>query len=275
MYDLLNIHIKAVFPGALKNYNKYVSGFSWTRYNSSHFKNGNEIVNQYFLNDNKSNIQLNSEVISVLDENKKVRVIVKKNNQLDTLYAKKVIVSTPSFVAKKIINSISEPSLSFLNGVQYAGYYSIAVGVKKQNILPKVAYLMPLNTGFSSILQQKTEDEDFTIFQLYIAEEDFKQFKDSIDMKNKSLTILNKIWKIQESEVVFYDAYFWKIAGVLVNNHYEKKWTEKIFQPSKNVYLAGDYCNKDFMPYGMIPAIVSGERAARNVKKEIRWFGLF
>ena len=275
LYHFLNINIKAVFPGALKNYNKYISGFSWVRYNSSHFKNGNEVVNQYFLNKNKSVVQLNTEVISVLDNGEKVRIVVKKNEKIDTLYSKKVIVATPSYVAKNIIDSIAEPCLSFLNGVKYAGYYSIAVGVKKQNILPKVSYLMPMNTGFSSILQQKTEDKDFMIFQLYIAEEDFNQFIDSIDMKKKSIAVLKKIWSIQEDEVAFYDAYYWKSAGVLVNNHYEKSWNESVFSPSKNIYLAGDYCNIDFMPYGMIPAILSGERAARKTKKEINGWWSF
>ena len=127
---------------------------------------------------------------------------------------------------------------------------------------------MPVNTGFSSILKQKTLDSNFTIFQLYIAEEDFKLFKDDEDRKNKSVNILKRIWNISDNNIIFYDQYYWKEAGVLVNDHYLQKWNNKNLKASKNVVLAGDYCLLEYnMPYGMIPAIESGKKAAKLIKK--------
>lgn len=269
LYDILNTNMKAVFPGAMNQYNTDIQPFAWIRYNSSHFKHGNQEVTRFILKDARFQYQLNTMATKVSDKSKYVEVIISKNGYLDTLTARKVIVATPATVAKKIIEQQHESSASFLNGIRYAGYYSIAIGVKAEDINPKVSYLMPVNTGFASILQQKTSDADFTIFQLYIAEEDMTKFPNDSTIKSKSIQTLKDIWHIQDKDVVFYEQFYWKNAGVLVNEHYKKKWAPDAFRPSNNVYLAGDYCQMDYnMPYGMIPAINSGKTAAQKIKKD-------
>ncbi|MBK9353449.1 MAG: FAD-dependent oxidoreductase [Bacteroidetes bacterium] len=103
LYDALNIQIKAVFPGSLKNYNQNISAFSWVRYNSSHFEHGNAGVIQYFLKNNSFDLSLNSEV-TALDEMKNyVKITYVENGVSKTLTAKKAIVATPAFVSKAII----------------------------------------------------------------------------------------------------------------------------------------------------------------------------
>lgn len=269
LYQILNTNMKAVFPGSLKEYNYDIQKYAFERYNSSHFKYGNQIVTQSLLENKKYEIQKSSKVIVVEDKGDKVMVVYEVKNKLDTLYSKKVIVATPATIAKNIIKKISVPALTFIEGIQYAGYYSIAIGVKGKKLLPDVSYLMPVNSGFASILKQKTIDDDVDVFQLYIAEEDFKLFKDDIDIKAKSIKILKDIWHINTDNILFYDLYFWKEAGVLVSNHYLKQWNDTNLIPSNNVYLAGDYCMLEYgMPYGMIPAIESGKKAAQLIKNK-------
>lgn len=266
LYNVLNIQIQAVFPGSLKNYNQNISAFSWVRYNSSHFEHGNKGVIDFFLKNHQFEFQTNSTVIEVNDKNQFVEVVYNNNGKIDTLKAHKVIVATPAFVAKEIIKIKNKVSTDFINSVQYAGYHSIAIGVKNTYNHPSISYLMPLNTGFSSIVKNKTADSIYTIFQLYIAQEDFNKFKDEIDIKVKSIDILKKIWPINDKDIVFYDAYYWKNAGVVINDHYLKKWSEKAIHPSNNVYLAGDYAllNTE-IPYGMIPAMTSGKNISHII----------
>ena len=268
LYDALNIQIKAVFPGALKNYNQNISAFSWVRYNSSHFEHGNYGVVHFFLKDKKFDYALNTTVEQVNDKGDFVEVVFANNGKTDTLTAKKVVVATPSFVAEKIINKKNPTCKKFISGVQYAGYHSIAVGVKQVYRNPAVSYLMPLETGFSSIVKNNTADSLYTIFQLYIAEEDFPLFKNEADIKKKSIRIIQDIWHIKEEDIVFYDQFFWKHAGVVINEHYAQFWKDKALQPSENVFLAGDYAliNSE-VPYGMIPAMTSGKLAAQKILK--------
>ncbi|MBX7226491.1 MAG: FAD-dependent oxidoreductase [Chitinophagales bacterium] len=268
LYDALNIQIKAVFPGALKNYNQNISAFSWVRYNSSHFEHGNYGVVHFFLKDKKVDYTLNAPVEQVNDKGDFVEVVFSHKGNKDTLTAKKVVVATPSFVAEKIISVKNPTCEKFISGVQYAGYHSIAVGVKQVYKNPAVSYLMPLGTGFSSIVKNNTMDSLYTIFQLYIAEEDFPLFKDDADIKKKSIQILQNIWHIKETDIAFYDQFFWKHAGVVINEHYTHFWKEKSLQPSKNVFLAGDYAliNSE-VPYGMIPAMTSGKLVAQKILK--------
>lgn len=267
LYNILNTNMKAVFPGALKNYNTVIQKFAFQRYNSSHFVLGNNIVLDYYLRNKMFSQKLSSEVISVEDKKSKVEVIYLSNGKTDTLLCKKAIVATTASAAKKIIKNKSPECMDFLDGVKYAGYYSIAIGVDKNISKNDVSYLMPVGSGFSSVLKQKTTENDFTIFQLYIAEEDFSAFENDDDIKLKAKVLLNQIWDISERDIVFYDKYFWKEAGVLVDNHYLKKWSDKNLKSGNNIFLAGDYCIiNHFLPYGMIPAIVSGTNAAKNAK---------
>ncbi|MBK9353448.1 MAG: hypothetical protein IPN09_05585 [Bacteroidetes bacterium] len=128
---------------------------------------------------------------------------------------------------------------------------------------------MPLGTGYSSIVKNNTIDSTLTIFQLYIAQEDFSLFKDEAQIKEKSIAILKEIWKIEPQDIAFYDLFLWKNAGVIINNHYLKNWKPKALRPSENVFLAGDYAllNSE-VPYGMIPAMTSGKNAALSLKKD-------
>lgn len=267
LYEILNTNMKAVFPGALNNFHPKIQMFAFERYNSSHFVFGNKIIVDFFLKNTKFDSRLSSEVLSVEDKKNKVEVLILNDGRTDTLFCKKAIIATTATVANKIIKNKTRDCLEFLEGIKYAGYYSIAIGVKKKILNNDVAYLMPVNSGFSSVLKQNTTDENFTIFQLYIAEEDFKYFENENEIETESKGLLRQIWGVEENEIEFYDQYFWKEAGVLVDNHYLKNWTNKNLKSGNNIYLAGDYCIIDhIMPYGMIPAIVSGYNAARLIK---------
>lgn len=265
-----NTNIKSVFPGSIFDYNLHIQQYAKVRYNSSHFLHGNQVVKEKLLSAITSKVLLNSTVTQVDDKQNEVEITFKQNNKQRTLKAKKVIVATNSLVAKAIIKKQSNDFKSFITPISYAPYISIAIGVKDSLALNKFSYIIPIDKGFSAILQQKTVDTDVTIFQLYVASEDIPFFNDMNELKANAYHVLNQIWSIDSSETIFYDQKYWATAGVLANEHYEKDWSKFDFKASKNVYLCGDYCSLNGVPYGMIPAMQTGKKAANRVNKEIR-----
>lgn len=276
-YDICNTLVKSVFPTSLNHYNDEMYFFVWERHNSAHFKEGNQVVAHKLKND-QVNYALNSKVLNVSDNNQMVSVSYLQDNQTQTVTAGKAIVATPSSIALNIIDSVNvnSESKAFLNGVAYAPYHSIAVGVEMSNLTPDLSYVIPINKGFGSVLKQDFPDSNFTIFQLYIADDDFTFFKDSLDIYAKTIDLIEEIWQIDTSKIKFYDTYLWQNAGVLINDHYTKNWSPAALQPSKNVYLAGDYTMFNSIPYGMAPAITSGMDAAAKInrKRFLEFFNL-
>lgn len=268
-YQLFNYFIKSVFPGSLKNYNNNILPYIFERYHSSYFKQGNANVVNYFLKDRLYKIIKSATVIDVVDYDKYVTVTYILNNNKYTLNTKKCIITTPAHITKNIIRKLNSESDSFLNSVSYAGYYSIAIGVEKDNFVPNLAYVIPYQSGFGSILMHNTQNINFKIFHLYVANEDFNYFKDTSEVRIKSINMLNKIWNVRSENIKFYDFVYWPNAGVVFDSTYIKNWTNNAIHPSKNVFLAGDYTilNSKAPPYGMISAVNSGKNAVFNLKK--------
>ncbi|MEZ5002422.1 MAG: FAD-dependent oxidoreductase [Chitinophagales bacterium] len=265
IYDFLNTNIKSVFPAALKDYNIKVSKFAWQRYNSSHFEKGNKVVVDYLMKGSSINTSLNSSVFKVADKKKYVAVeFYDKMNHKNILTAKKAIVTTPSMVALEIIDQINSESKDFLENISYASFLVLSFVVNQPITNNDFAYVLPVNSIFSNIVLHNTMEADEQIFQFYIAHEDLDKLALYDDINSFAKQYLYNLWRIQKEDILFEHQYFWNNAGPVINDHFLKDWPIDIYQPSTNVFLAGDYTWLDnYMPFGMIPAIFSGERAAQ------------
>lgn len=268
-HNIFNNLIKSVFPGSLNDYNKNILKFIFERYHSSYYLKGNYNVVDYFTKNKRFDVKLNSTVIDVYQSGNKINIkYVDTNHKQKNITGKECIVTTPAHISKSIIQNINRECLEFLDNIKYAGYYSIAIGVQQDNVNPDLAYVIPINKGFSSILKHKTTDKNFNIFHLYVANEDFSSFKDTSEVRTKSIEIIKKIWHIHDKSIKFYNFIYWPNAGVLFNETYNKVWSDKCLNPDNGIYLAGDYTNIEsgIPPYGMISAILSGKRAANKIK---------
>lgn len=272
LLNALNTNIKSVFPGSIFDYNLPIQQYAKVRYNSSHFVKGNQAVKDKLLEHLKSEVLLNTTVKSVEEStNGGVIVTYENSGKIKMLSARKVIVSTNALVAKVIIKEQTSEFQSFINSINYAPYISIAIGIKDTIAMRKLAYVIPINKGFSAVLKQKTVDKDVTIFQLYVASEDIPLFGNMLNLKNKAFELLHEIWSVDSTKTLFFDEKYWPTAGVLADDHYKKDWNKFNFKASKNVFISGDYCSLRGVPYGMIPAMQTGKEAAQKVNKELNF----
>lgn len=269
LYNLLNINFESVFPSSLKE-NILLHRFLFTRYNSSHFIEGNKVVVNYFIKNIKSKVELNSNVIEVDEENNKVVVHYINSNKKYKVSAKKCIVTVSPNVALEIIKKTNQTTKKFLKNVRFASYQVFTFGIRKELINNDYSYVLPINSGFSNIVKHKTVDKNFNIFQFYIPNESNINFKDNDDAKFKAQSLLKDIWQINNNEIIFYDFKYWSHAGAIVDSVYIKYFNNDVLKASKSVCLAGDYLfySKEIPPYGMIPAIESGRKAAQFIKNK-------
>lgn len=268
-YPIFNSLVKSVFPGSLKDCNKNIVPFIFERYYSSFYYYGNQNVVKALLANNKCKISTNSTVIEVKEKNNYVQIVyVDVQNRKKVITTKKCIVTTPASVAAAVIEQLNVETKVFLDNVKYSSYYSISIGVEIDTLIPYYAYLIPVNSGFSSIVVHKTQNPNFYIFQLYIAHEDIGHFATDNQRKQKAEELINNIWKIDTSHIRFHDVKYWPLAGVLYDDNYIKEWSANVLKPSKNVVLGGDYTiiSDKVPPYGMICAMLSGKNAVELLK---------
>lgn len=271
IYNLLNKNIKSVFPASLREYNLPMSEFAWMRYNSSHFLKGNQVVIDKLKSTNNTKYILNASVFNVLDKGDNVEVSYYNNrNEENKVQAKKVIVTTPSAVASQIIKKQSEECSQFLSSIKYASYQVITYIVDKNIDENKLAYILPMGTPFSNIVFHKTDNLNRKIIQFYIADEDLYETSKLPDVYLYAEELLNKIWLIDNNNILFKEKYFWPNAGPIVDSLFLEKWSNEVTHPSTNVYLAGDYTWMEGVShFGMVPAIQSGKFAVTRVKKDL------
>ena len=104
-----------------------------------------------------------------------------------------------------------------------------------------------------------------TVF-LSISAASFSLFKKIL----KNFDSLNFFCAKLTNEIIFYDFKYWSHAGAIVDSVYIKYFNNDVLKASKSVCLAGDYLfySKEIPPYGMIPAIESGRKAAQFIKNK-------
>lgn len=265
-----NVNIQSVFPGSLLDYNYQIYHYSLTRYNSSKFIKGNGVIVSK-LAEKVSQKIINTTVTKVIDNEDFVEVeIEKKEGERDKLFSKKVIITTPGFVTKSIVEKLNDETLNFLNETQYASYFVLTFVIKKEIKKNLFAYILPVQNLFSNVVLHKTEDSDVFIIQFYVANHELKSNNSFVEREKIALNLLKEIWEIEPQNIFYKNEFTWPWAGVLIDETYLKHWSNEVLQPSKNVYLAGDYTwFESTTPYGMVPAILSGQRAAGFVNSYV------
>ncbi|MEM6321606.1 MAG: hypothetical protein AAF960_28360, partial [Bacteroidota bacterium] len=77
------------------------------------------------------------------------------------------------------------------------------------------------------------------------------------------------------SDVLFHDYKYWDNIAPIIDKAYDY-WSQMAMRPSANVYLAGDYTHYnplDPLPYGMIPAYLSGQRVGALIGAKLEQAG--
>ena len=96
----------------------------------------------------------------------------------------------------------------------------------------------------------------------------FEQFSETRKAK-EIRTIMDKLWgsRFDESIIANEDYKFWKMAATVVDKGYYERMGRSIFNPSKRIFLAGDYLDLYGFPLGIHAALKSGQLGGNEILK--------
>ncbi len=264
---IINAFFQTIHPGEIEQYISERQEDALFAYDIAHYKNGNqEVIKGYEKNIN-AEIELNATVSLVEDLGEKVKITYSKNDEEKIVYAKTVIVTPPAPIAKKLIKEINKNSLAFLDSVNYGQMIAIAIGIENGDF-ENFSYIVTPDLMTNTIIKHSTDQVDKNIIIAYITNTKSKVIEDESDEKiiKDTINIIQQFNDFDDDNILFTDIHRWWYGGTIIS--------EEMFdhgagydRPSPRVFLAGDYTNLETrFPYGMYPAVLSGEDAAQNIK---------
>ena len=270
-YRLLNCLFRVIHPGEIKDYSCARQKDAFKNYEMRFYPNGNRDVVNPYKKALASKIELNVEVLSVEDNGEYVTILCREGKRLKRLVSKAVIVATPAPVTKKILKRIGPPCLSFLKAVKYGSFTVVVIGFK--DVAPTAcAYVLTPDCLSSVIIAKRAIDKGVSALFVYYGDKESKHLAQTPEAEVISQTIniilRLKVWDISRKNILFSDIKRWDCGGTIVSDQMLKKGARQGYaQPSRRVFIAGDYVQtNNLFPYGMDAAISSGRFAAQQVK---------
>jgi len=236
-------------------------------------------------------VRLSSNVISIVSGEKNIQIEYMKDGKTEYIKTEAVIVATPSDIAYRIIKGVPEKTASFLKSVRYngAGLFVLIVENKKE-LLP-FSYISVDNSPVFMVFQNVTGQGKYVSYNFYYSKDYF--INNNENLLETSINIINNfgVVKLKNTDVVHTDKVIWEnMVSVIPSELYHYYSSEEIFRPFPRVFIAGDYTmgstrssemlpkiinsisqndsvtKKEFIPYGVFQAWMSGVKASEDVK---------
>ncbi|NEO46849.1 MAG: FAD-dependent oxidoreductase [Moorea sp. SIO4A3] len=273
LYTLVNAFFQVIHPGDIWDYLPSLQQDALIKFSTDHYETSNGELIEQFQSHLGSILKLNTQVIEIIDNKTCVQLIIKTADDIDTLWAKTVILTTPAPIALSLLKSIQEPCQSFLQSVQYGRGTVVAIGFKNLE-LTSFAYLVTPDLPSATIIQHNIQHNRNKVLLVYYVGEVSAQLEAIPNQQiiQQTLEILQQlgIGDISEDKVLFTDVHHWPMVGTIISEDSYGKWKQQLSHPSRRVWLAGDYVfanTEQIMPYGMEAAILSGKQVVKKVKQ--------
>ena len=265
--DILNAFFQTIHPGEIEDYITERQEDALVKYENTRYLKGNTELVEAYQNNINAELQFNSTVTSVEDLGDKVKITYTQNDVERVIFTKSAIVTTPSYIAKKIINNISQASQEFLDNIKYAEMTVVAIGLKNNN-LENFSYLITPQMTTSAIVNNYNDEKNINILLAYIADKNSKDLTNKTDLEitNEVIEILQTTLNIRENDVLFTDLVTWPQTSAVISEQMLKDIPGNYNQASTRIFLAGDYTDlSSNFPYGMSSAIKSGENVSKKI----------
>ncbi len=275
---VLNAFFQLIHPETITKYVPQRKYDALLKYQLRFLEQGNGQITDFLAINSDAKILVNTIVSLVKKEGNLVKVQYQIEGKEQEVSAKKVLITTPAPITKDILKTKNKATKDFLNHIQFAGGFSLMLAFSQQK-LKQFSYIATPDLPFNAVFQQR-KNQEVAILNIYFTGAIVKEIR-----QKSRLTLIKEVVEnlqfaskdsISPEEVLFHDAKYWEHIGPLINEGYEY-WNNRALKPAKNIYLAGDYTEYNFidpMPYGMTAAYLSGQRAARWIKQDSQQ-GLF
>ncbi|AOW98182.1 hypothetical protein BJP34_00875 [Moorena producens PAL-8-15-08-1] len=273
LYTLINAFFQVIHPGDIWDYLPSLQQDALRKFSTDHYETSNGELIEQFQSNLGSILKLNTKVIEIIDKQTCVKLIIETGDDIDTLWAKTVILTTPAPIALSLLKSIQEPCQSFLQSVQYGRGTVVAIGFKNLE-LTSFAYLVTPDLPSATIIQHNIQHNSNKVLLVYYVGKVSAQLEAIPNQQiiQQTLGILQQlgIGDISEDKVLFTDVHHWPMVGTIISEDSYGKWKQQLSHPSRRVWLAGDYVfanTEQIIPYGMEAAILSGKQVVKKVKQ--------
>ena len=149
--------------------------------------------------------------------------------------------------------------------------HSVYIVVTRNDKFPNFNYTLTPEFYSSTIIKSKTTNPNLKVYYFHFADKKAAQFEQfSETRKAKEIrTIMDKLWgsRFDESIIANEDYKFWKMAATVVDKGYYERMGRSIFNPSKRIFLAGDYLDLYGFPLGIHAALKSGQLGGNEILK--------
>jgi predicted NAD/FAD-dependent oxidoreductase len=268
----LDAFFQVIHPGERAGYLPQRQGDARLRFSTAHTTSGNGAVVAGFVRRlGTGTLRLSTEVTDVEDEDGFARVALKTGDRREEVRARAVILATPAPAARVVLRGAREPCRSFLASVRYGEGIVVAVGLADA-ALPDFAYLVAPDLAVSTVVKHRGHDPRRQVLLVYYAAAKSERVRGGTDTEIAQQT-LSSLFELplglSERNVLFSDVHRWPLVGPIISGETYGSWDDLMMRPSMRVFLAGDYVSVDGddpLPYGMAPALSSGDRAAGAVR---------
>ncbi len=268
--EVMNSFFNIVQSGDIRQYNPKRQRDAFKTWTTDHYANGNSELIYEMRAQITGKVKLGAEVKKVSDKGTFVEVQYQKDGEDFTVTAKSALITTPAPITKYLIDNLNPSVYSMLDNIKFNSH-SVYIVVTKNDKFPNFNYTLTPEFYSSTIIKSKTTNPNLKVYYFHFADKKAAQFEQfSETRKAKEIrTIMDKLWgsRFDESIIAHEDYKFWKMAATVVDNGYYERMGRSIFNPSKRIFLAGDYLDLYGFPLGIHAALKSGQLGGNEILK--------
>jgi len=267
IYKILNAFFQVIHPGEMKEYISERFRDSFIRFASHHHKNGNGELIQYLTDLVGDRMRLDAEVLSVEERGDRVYIEYISQEKKYSLQAKSVLLTVPAPIAYKLLVTMNKEARNFLHSVRYARG-SIVVLALPNHLICDFSYIVTVGASPNTVIRQNKGD--ICLLSCYYVGEQAQEILNLPDNEviTKTINHLNAlgIGTLSQEKLNFTDIKHWPLIGPIISEEFIANQNLQAIRPSERVFLAGDYTLNTKLPYGMVAAMNSGNKAVALIQ---------
>lgn len=265
--QIMNGFFNVVQSGDIREYNPKRQRDAFKPWTTDHFNNGNSALAYEFRSRLNHKLVLDATVTSVEDKGTYSEVTYTNNGQTHKVIAKAVIVTTPAPVTLKIVKTLPPDVTQMLQQIKF-NPHAVYVAVLKNDKIKPFNYLTTPELYSSYILRGTTANPSLNVYYIHFSH-DKSQLIKNFNSKKLDKTVYDILQvafgnQFSPEMVVHTDFSFWNEAAVVVDPDYYERWERNIFNPTKRIFLCGDYLDIYGFPLGINAAIQSGLKTGKE-----------
>ena len=267
---VMNSFFNIVQGGDIRQYAPKRQRDAFKTWTTDHYANGNSELIYEMRSQITGKVKLGAEVKNVSDKGTFVELQYQKDGKDFTVTAKSALITTPAPITKYLIYNLDPAVYSMLDNIKFNSH-SVYIVVTKNDKLPNFNYTLTPEFYTSTIIKSETTNSNLKVYYFHFADKKAAQFEQfSETRKAKEIrTIMDKLWgsRFDESIITHEDYKFWKMAAAVADKGYYERMGRSIFNPSKRIFLAGDYLDLYGFPLGIHAALKSGQLGGNEILK--------